>query len=214
VVAVTDAGVVKVLIADDHPIVRSGLVGVVNAQPGLELAGEASNGNEAVDLYRRLRPAIVLMDLRMPGLDGVAAIESIRALDPEARVIILTTFDGEEDIYRGLRAGAKAYLLKDTPPSQIMDCIRAVMQGRRYVPSAIASKLAERLDSDALSKRETEVLRHLAQGRSNKEIARIVGITEGTVKFHVTSVMAKLGAKSRTEAVAVAVRRGLVDLGG
>jgi DNA-binding NarL/FixJ family response regulator len=202
----------RVLIADDHPIVRMGLAGMVAAQSGLSLVGQADSGEAAVQQYRQLRPDLVLMDLRMPGLDGVAAIEAIRGLDAAARIIILTTFDGEEDIYRGLRAGAKAYLLKDAPHEQITECIQAVMRGQRYLPGPIALKLADRLEGDALSRREQEVLRQMATGKSNKEIARETGITEGTVKFHVTAVMAKLSVKSRTEAVAVAVRRRLIHL--
>ncbi len=203
----------RVLIADDHPIVRMGLAGMVAAQPDLSLAGQADSGNAAVAQYRQLQPDVVLMDLRMPGLDGVAAIEAIRAIDPAARIIILTTFDGEEDIYRGLRAGAKAYLLKDAPHEQIIDCIDAVRQGRRYLPPSVALKLADRLEGEALSRRELEVLRQMATGMSNKEIARITSITEGTVKFHVTAIKAKLDVKSRTEAVAVAIRRGLITVG-
>jgi two-component system NarL family response regulator len=148
----------------------------------------------------------------MPGVDGVTAIERIRARDKAARIVILTTFDGEEDIWRGLRAGAKAYLLKDSPSTEILTCLSAVMAGQRYLPPGVASKLAGRLDGEALSTREQEVLGWLVTGRSNKEIARETGITEGTVKFHVTSLMAKLGAKTRTEAVATALRRGLVSL--
>jgi two-component system, NarL family, response regulator len=154
-----------------------------------------------------------LMDLRMPGLDGVAAISALRALDPDAHIVILTTFDGEEDIYRGLRAGAKAYLLKDSPQQELLDCIHAVARGQKYLPPQVAARLAERMDNSELSKRELEVLRQLATGMSNKQIARVTGITEGTVKFHVTSIMSKLDSKSRTEAVAVAVKRGLIGLG-
>jgi DNA-binding NarL/FixJ family response regulator len=208
----TDLAPCRVLIADDHPIVRMGLAGMVSAQPGLCLVGQADSGESAVQQYRQLRPDLVLMDLRMPGLDGVAAITAIRALDPAARIVILTTFDGEEDIYRGLRAGAKAYLLKDAPHEQIIDCIQAVMRGQRYLPPALALKLADRLEGDALSPRELEVLRQMATGKSNKEIARVTNITEGTVKFHVTAVMSKLSVKSRTEAVAVAIRRGLISV--
>jgi two-component system, NarL family, response regulator len=202
----------KVLIADDHPIVRMGLASMVASQAGLTLLGEASSGEDAVRMYQQLRPDVVLMDLRMLGLDGVGAIEAIRAFDIEARVIILTTFDGEEDIYRGLRAGAKAYLLKDSPHSEIVECIRTVVRGQRYLPTAIAAKLAGRLGNEALSPRELEVLRHMSAGASNKEIARLTSITEGTVKFHVTAVMAKLAVKRRTEAVAVALKRGLIVL--
>jgi two-component system, NarL family, response regulator len=204
---------IRVLIADDHPVVRMGVALLVSDQPHMRLVAQATNGEEAVRLYGEHRPDVVLMDLRMPGLDGVAAITAVRELDPAARIVILTTFDGEEDIYRGLRAGAKAYLLKDSPQQEIVDCIHAVVRGQRYLPPHVAAKLAERLDNSELSKRELEVLRHLATGMSNKEIARVTGITEGTVKFHVTSIMSKLDAKSRTEAVTVAVKRGLIDLG-
>lgn len=202
----------RVLIADDHPIVRMGLAGMVGSLPQLCLVGQADCGEAAVQQYRQLRPELVLMDLRMPGLDGVAAITAIRALDATARIIILTTFDGEEDIYRGLRAGAKAYLLKDAPHEQIVDCIQAVMRGQRYLPQSVALKLADRMEGEELSRRELEVLRQMATGKSNKEIARVTSITEGTVKFHVTAVMGKLNVKSRTEAVAVALRRGLISV--
>ncbi len=205
---------IRVLIADDHPIVRGGLAGLISGCARLQLVGAAADGAEAIRRYAELRPDVVLMDLRMPGVDGVAAIEAIRAHDPQARVVILTTFDGEEDIWRGLRAGARGYLLKDSPPADILAGIETVMRGQRCLPGPVAAKLASRMEGEALSRRETEVLRHLAQGLSNKEIARATGITEGTVKFHVTAVMAKLGAKSRTEAVTQAVRRGLVRLEG
>jgi DNA-binding NarL/FixJ family response regulator len=204
----------SVLIVDDHPVVRMGLAGLLSARPELKLVAEAANGDEALQHYTRCRPDVVLMDLRMPGMDGVATIEAIRGLDPAARIIILTTFDGEEDIYRGLRAGAKAYLLKDSPHEEIVSCISAVMRGQKYLPREIASKLADRLNSDELSRRELEVLQYLSSGKSNKEIARLMNITEGTVKFHVTAVMGKLGVKSRTEAVAVAIRRGLISVAG
>lgn len=209
----TQPETISVLIADDHPVVRMGLAGAVNAQPELKLVGEAADGREACRLYVECRPDVVLMDLRMPGMDGVTAIETIRAGDMQARIVILTTFDGEEDIWRGLRAGAKAYLLKDSPREEIVECIRAAARGQKYLPRDVAAKLAERMDGETLSRREVEVLGLVARGQSNKEIARATGITEGTVKFHVTSIMAKLRAKSRTEAVALAARRGLIALG-
>jgi two-component system, NarL family, response regulator len=203
---------IRVLIADDHPIVRMGVAFLVSEHPQFQLVAEASSGEEAVRLYGEHRPDVVLMDLRMPGLDGVAAIAALRELDRDARIVILTIFDGEEDVYRGLRAGAKAYLLKDSPRQDICDCIIAVARGQKYLPPQVAAKLAERLNSNELSKRELEVLRHLARGLGNKEIARVTGITEGTVKFHVTSILSKLDCSSRTEAVTVAVRRGLIGL--
>jgi two-component system NarL family response regulator len=196
-----------------HPVVRMGVVGVVAADARLSVAGEAADGDEVCRQCQRLKPDVVLMDLRMPGCDGVQAIGRIRGFDAQARIVILTTFDGEEDIWRGLRAGAKAYLLKDAPAPVIVDAILAVARGQRVLPPDIAAKLAERLETDPLSPRELEVLRWLATGRSNKEIARGTGITEGTVKFHMTSILGKLGASSRTEAVAIAVRRGLISLG-
>jgi two-component system, NarL family, response regulator len=204
---------IRVLIADDHPVVRMGVAFLVSEQPQLHLVAQAASGEEAVRLYGEHRPDVVLMDLRMPGLEGVAAISALRALDPDARIVILTTFDGEEDIYRGLRAGAKAYLLKDSPQQELLDCIHAVARGQKYLPPQVAARLAERMDNSELSKRELEVLRQLATGMSNKQIARVTGITGGTVKFHVTSIMSKLDSKSRTEAVAVAVKRGLIGLG-
>jgi DNA-binding NarL/FixJ family response regulator len=203
---------ITVLVADDHPIVRSGVAAMVDGHSEMQLLAQAADGHEAVRLYQAHRPNVVLMDLRMPGLDGVEAILAIKAIEPEARIVILTTFDGEEDIYRGLRAGAKAYLLKDSPHNEIADCIRAVARGQKYLPPHIATKLLERLDNDTLSKRELEVLGLMATGKSNKEIARETGITEGTVKFHVSAIMAKLDAKSRTEAVAVAAKRRLIAL--
>lgn len=203
---------IRVLIVDDHPVVRMGLAGVVHDQPGLLLVGEAIDGQDACRQYGACSPDVVLMDLRMPSMDGVSAIEAIRADDPQARIVILTTFDGEEDIWRGLRAGAKGYLLKDSPRDEIVACIRAASRGQRYLPKDVAAKLAERMGSDTLSRREVEVLGFLALGQSNKEIARAIGITEGTVKFHITSIMAKLSAKSRTEAVALAARRGLIAM--
>lgn len=203
---------VRVLVVDDHPVVRLGLVGVVNSYQGMQVVGEADHGNAAVTLYAELMPDLVLMDLRMPGMDGVSAIEQIRGADEAARIIILTTFDDEEDIWRGLRAGAKAYLLKDSPRTEILNCITAVMAGQKYLPPGVASKLASRVEGEALSARELEVLGWLATGRSNKEIARKTGIAEGTVKFHVTSILGKLAAKTRTEAVAMGLRRGLVRL--
>jgi DNA-binding NarL/FixJ family response regulator len=204
---------IRVLIADDHPVVRVGVASLVSDQTHLQLVAQACSGEEAIRFYSEHRPDVVLMDLRMPGRDGVATITALREIDPAARIVILTTFDGEEDIYRGLRAGAKAYLLKDSSQQEIVDCICTVARGQKYLPPHIAAKLAERLDCSELSKREQEVLRHLATGMSNKQIARVTGITEGTVKFHVTSIMAKLDAKSRTEAVAVATKRGLIGLG-
>jgi two-component system NarL family response regulator len=157
----------------------------------------------------RLRPDIVLMDLHMPKKSGVQAIEAIRAFDRHALIVILTSFGGEEDIYSGLRAGAKAYMLKDASAQQVIDCILTVADGRKYLPPEVAAKLAERMDESELSGREREILALVALGKSNKQVARLASITEGTVKFHVNNILSKLGVASRTEAVAVAARRGI-----
>jgi two-component system NarL family response regulator len=174
--------------------------------------GEVGVGRQAVEQWKKQRPDVTLMDLRMPELDGVNAIYEIRAADPGARIIVLTTFDGDEDIYRGLRAGAKSYLLKDVRREELFQCIRAVHAGKTFIPPAIAAKLAERLPGDELSPRELEVLRLLAEGKPNKLIGVAMSITEVTVKSHVQSLFKKLNVLSRTEAIAVANRRGLLHL--
>jgi two-component system NarL family response regulator len=199
----------SILIADDHPLMRMGLAHMIEQDSRFALAGEAQDGCEAVDLYMRLRPDIVLMDLHMPKKSGVQAIEAIRAFDRHALIVILTSFGGEEDIYSGLRAGAKAYMLKDASAQQVIDCILTVADGRKYLPPEVAAKLAERMDESELSGREREILALVALGKSNKQVARLASITEGTVKFHVNNILSKLGVASRTEAVAVAARRGI-----
>jgi DNA-binding NarL/FixJ family response regulator len=203
---------IRVLIADDHAVVRDGLVAMIGKWTDMTVVAEAEDGQQAVEQWRRHGPDVALLDLRMPILDGVGAIEQIRASDPGARVIVLTTFDSDEDIYRGIRAGAKAYLLKDAPRDDILDCIRRVHRGETFVPPSVAAKLAERVGGPELTARETEVLRALATGQSNKEIGRRLFITEATVKGHVKSIFVKLNVLSRTEAVAAAARRGLVQL--
>ncbi|QGZ38043.1 LuxR family two component transcriptional regulator [Pseudoduganella flava] len=201
-----------VMLVDDHPLVRLGMAGVVSRQAGYTIAAEAADGAAAIDLYRRVRPDVVLMDLMMPGVGGLEALQAIRAADPEARVVIVSSADGEEHVYRCLQAGARAYLLKDAPEAQVADCLHAVAAGRRYVPPEVAARLASRLDNDALTGRELDVLRFLAQGLSNKLIARAAGIAPGTVKYHVKNIMAKLDASCRTEVLREAVRRGIVSL--
>ncbi|MEO8040932.1 MAG: response regulator transcription factor [Betaproteobacteria bacterium] len=202
---------IRVLIADDHVVVREGLVAMIDRQPDMRVVADAADGTEAVRLWREHQPDVALVDLRMPGLDGVGVIGQVRALDPKARILILTTYDGDEDIYRGMRAGAKAYLLKDAPREQLLDCIRAVHAGNTYVPPGVAAKLAAQVSGERLTGRELEILALMAAGDSNKIIARKLDITEGTVKTHVKSVLFKLGAASRTEAAAVAARRGLIE---
>jgi DNA-binding NarL/FixJ family response regulator len=204
--------VIRVLIAEDHTVVRDGLVSIINQQADMRIIGEANNGRLAVDLWRQHRPHVTLMDLRMPELDGVSAIYEIRAIDPSARIIVLTTYDGDEDIYRGMRAGAKSYLLKDVRREELFQCIREVHAGKAFLPPAVAAKLAERLPAESLTPRELEVLRLLATGKPNKIIGADLAITEVTVKSHVQALFRKLNVLSRTEAIAVASRRGLLRL--
>ena len=176
----------------------------------MKIVAEAGDGRSAVEHWREHRPDVTLMDLRMPQLDGVAAIYEIRAVDPNARIIVLTTFDGDEDIYRGMRAGAKSYLLKDVRREDLFQCIREIHAGRPFVPPAIAAKLIERLPSEELTPREFEVLRLLAEGKPNKLVGVALSISEVTVKSHVKAIFKKLNVLSRTEAIAVATRRGLL----
>jgi two-component system NarL family response regulator len=201
---------IRVLIADDHAIVREGLVAILNRQDDLIVVGEAANGREAVEKWRSQRPDIILMDLRMPEMSGVAAIEAIREVDKDALIIVLTTYDSDEDIYRAMRAGAKAYVLKDAHREELLECIRRVRQGKTFVSPEIAAKLVGRLSEEDLTHRELEILSLVAKGKSNKQVANALGISEGTVKTHVKNILEKLDATSRTEAVAVAVRRGLI----
>jgi DNA-binding NarL/FixJ family response regulator len=200
---------IAVLIADDHSVVREGLASLIGRKPDMRVVGEAANGREAVDLWRQHRPDVTLLDLRMPELDGVRAIKEIRGNDEKARIIVLTTFDGDEDIYRAIQAGAKGYLLKDAPREALMDSIRRVHAGETCVPVHLAAKLAQRVSGETLSEREIDVLKLMAQGKSNKEIGSALFISEGTVKSHVKAIFAKMNVISRTEAVASATRRGL-----
>ncbi|HSS15766.1 MAG TPA: response regulator transcription factor [Candidatus Dormibacteraeota bacterium] len=203
---------IRILIADDHSVVREGLVSLIRRKSDMAVVAEASNGREAVDLWKIHRPHVTLLDLRMPELDGVGAIKEIRELDDNAQIVVLTTFDGDEDIYRAIKAGAKAYLLKDTARDALVETVRRVHAGETYLPPTLAAKLAERLSGEALSPRELDVLQRLAVGKSNKEIGAELFISEGTVKTHIKSIFSKLDVVSRTEAVATATRRGLIQL--
>ena len=203
---------IRVLTADDHPLVRAGLAAVVGAEPDMELVGEAATGHDAVALYRDRRPDVVLMDLRMPGMDGLAATRAILSEFPAARIVVLTTYDGDEDIHRALEAGARGYLLKDMLRTAVINTIRAVHRGQKVIPPEIAARLAEFVPRIRLSERELEVLALAAKGLSNKEIARVLGRAEETVKVHLKNIFDKLGVEDRTEAVTTALQRGILHM--
>ncbi len=203
---------IRILIADDHAVVREGLAAMIARRADMQVAAEAEDGRRAVELARQLKPDVILMDLRMPEMGGVEAITHIRAARPAARIIVLTTYDGDEDIYRALQAGAEAYLLKDTPRDELLEAIRAVHAGQKRIPAEVAAKLAVRLTAEALTPRELEVLKLIVAGRSNKEIGAALGIAEGTVKIHVNNLLGKLGVTDRTQAVTEALKRGIVHL--
>ncbi len=203
---------ISVILADDHPVVRDGLANMVNQQPDMQVVAEAGDGDEAIAQYEKHNPDVMVLDLRMPKRDGVAVVEHVLAAHPKARLLIMTTYDGDEDIFRSLSQGAKGYILKDAPRQEILSAIRAVSQDQPYTSSSIATKALQRMAKPNLTQREMDVLQQLAQGRSNKDIARRLEITEGTAKTHVKAILTKLDAISRTEAVAVAHRRGLVHL--
>jgi DNA-binding NarL/FixJ family response regulator len=202
---------IRILIADDHAVVRDGLAAMLSFQPDMAVATHARNGREALEQYRAVRPDVVVMDLAMPELDGVGAIIAIRAEFPDARILVLTTYDGDENVYRALENGAKGYLLKDCSTEDLLTAIRAVHMGGTHVSARAAAKLAERtMGGAALSAREVEVLTLIASGKSNKEIAGLLFISEGTVKTHVLSIHEKLSVGDRTEAVVTAIKRGIL----
>jgi two-component system NarL family response regulator len=203
---------IRVLIADDHVTVREGLAAMIGRQPDMTVVGEAANGREAVDLWRKHRPDVALLDLRMPILDGLGAIEEIRRQEASARVIVLTTFDTDTDISNAIKAGAKGYLLKDAQREELLEAIRKVRAGATCIPPSLVAKLAAGISNETLTGRELEVLALLALGKSNKEIGTNLYIGETTVKSHLRSIFTKLNVLSRTEAIAAASRRGLVQL--
>jgi two-component system NarL family response regulator len=203
---------IRILIADDHAVVREGLAAMIQRRSDMRVVAEAENGQRAVELARQHQPDVILMDLRMPVLGGVEAIAQIRAQQPQAHIIVLTTYDGDEDIYRALQAGARAYLLKDTPRDELLDAIRAVHAGQKRISPEAAAKLTERLTAPELTPRERDVLKLIVAGRSNKEIGLALHIAEGTVKIHTNNLLGKLGVADRTQAAIEAVKRGLVRL--
>ncbi|QHS51923.1 response regulator transcription factor [Edaphobacter sp. 12200R-103] len=204
--------VIRILVVDDHHVVRQGLVALLNIMPGIEIVGQAADGAEAIRLHSDLHPDITLMDLQLPGISGVEAIRRIRQSDSSARFIVLTTFDGDEDIYRALEAGARAYLLKGMTVEELTTAIKAVHAGKTRIAPNIAEKLAERMSGQTLTAREQDVLERIAAGRSNKEIASDLQISEATVKTHINSLLGKLGVGDRTHAATVALQRGIIHL--
>ncbi len=208
----TSTPIITILVVDDHSMVRQGIVSILEQQENLHVIAEAQDGLEAVELYQSQNPNITLMDLRMPRLEGVDAIIRIREQDPEANIIILTTYDTDEDIYRGLHAGARGYILKDATSEDLIEAIHTVHAGKRFIPAHVALKLADRIDGDMLTERENDVLTLLCQGNSNHQIASALSISEGTVKFHINNILSKLGVKDRTQAVITALKRGLTRL--
>ncbi|HTD13149.1 MAG TPA: response regulator transcription factor [Steroidobacteraceae bacterium] len=203
---------IRIVLADDHPVVRDGLAAMINQQDDMEVVAEAGDGEEAITLFEQHRPDVMVLDLRMPKRDGVAVVQHVLQRNPKARILIITTYDGDEDIFQCLSQGAKGYLLKDAPRAEILSAIRAVSEDRPYTSSTVAAKALQRMGKPSLTQREFAVLQLVAEGRSNKDIARRLAITEGTAKTHVKAILTKLDAISRTEAVAVAHKRGLIHL--
>lgn len=203
---------IRLMVVEDHPIVREGLVLILGTQADMEVVADCGDGRSAVEMHRQRRPDVTLMDLRMPGMGGVEAIQAIRAEEPGARFIVLTTYDGDEDIFRALSAGAQAYLLKGMSHGDLVEAIRAVHAGMRRIPPAVAQRLEERAAGDELSPRELDVLRLIVQGATNREIGTTLALTEGTVKQYVNHILAKLGVRDRTAAATTAIQRGIVHL--
>ena len=203
---------IRVMLVEDHAVVRQGLIALLSSVPDIEIVGSAVDGAEAVENFSRINPDVTLMDLQLPRMGGVEAITAIRATHPAARFIVLTTFDGDEDIYRAMQAGAKAYLLKGMDLEELLAAIRAVFAGKGRISSAIAEKLADRVSGQQLTTRELGTLERIVAGRSNKEIASDLNISEATVKSHVNSLLGKLGVEDRTQAAIIAVQRGFVRL--
>jgi DNA-binding NarL/FixJ family response regulator len=203
---------IRVLSVDDHPLLREGIAAIVNAQPDMLLAAAASSGREAIRSFREHQPDVTLMDVRLPDLSGIDALLAIRSEFPDARIVMLTTFNGDVDIQRSLKAGAYGYLLKSTPRKDLTDAIRKVHSGKKCVPPEVAAHLAENLSGESLTEREVDVLRHIGGGNRNKDIAERLFISEETVKVHVKHIMEKLGAGDRTQAMAIAARRGIIQI--
>jgi len=210
--ASTTGSRIQVLSVDDHPVLREGIGAIINSQPDMLLVGSAANGREAIEAFRALKPDVVLLDLQLPDLNGIEVLIAIRSEFPNARIIILTTFERDVEVQRALKAGAQGYLVKSTPPRQMLDTIRQVHNGRKAVAREVAEELAAHLGEESLSDREVEVLRHVAEGNRNQDIAKRLFIAEETVKVHLKHIMGKLGASDRTQSVTIAARRGIIYL--
>ena len=209
---VTQEPPIRVLCADDHPLVRKGIASILGNETDVVLAGEAGDGKEAVEQFRRLQPDVVLMDLRMPGMNGIEATRVIRGEMPEAKIIALTSYDGDQDIYRAIEAGVRGYILKEMVHTEVLRAIRTVHAGKRLMPAEVAERLSEYFPQMALTPREVEVLRFVAKGMANKEIAHQLGTASGTIKMHIQNILAKLEASDRTHAVTIALERGILHL--
>lgn len=207
-----EEGMIRVMCVDDHPLVRKGVASILANEPDMELVAEASDGREAVEKFKELHPDVVLMDLRMPTMDGTEATRAIRNENPDARIIALTSYDGDQDIYRALEAGVRGYILKEMVHTEVVKAIRTVQSGKRLMPPEVAERLSEYFPQVALTPREIEVLSYVARGMANKEIAHKLGTANGTIKMHVQNILEKLGASDRTHAVTIAIERGILHL--